>query len=174
MWSRENIINRFSPGCCTVFAPRIWALHGCCWQIVLLLLVCQYSESKCDPSNKKSAMSALCTNKAWLIWWNKVLAETLRQLRRGGTTSPVPLDGFRLIYTDGRVQLALFYFSWCLSNKNRKIILCRNSMMDGLIKWHSGDKRVFVYLFLKRCLYYHEPMVAISSVLTMYSEIVYA
>ena len=101
---------------------------------VVVSLPVQWEQSKCGQWNKKSAMSALCTNKARLIWANKVLAETLRQLQRGRTTGAVPLAGFRLIY-NWKIYLAwLFYFPWCLSIKGRNVIWCRNCMMDGLIK----------------------------------------
>lgn len=66
---------------------------------VLLLLVCPYSEHRVNVAHgTKRALCQLCYNKAQLIWPDKVLVETLRQLQRGRTTT-VPLIGFSFIRT---------------------------------------------------------------------------
>lgn len=119
-WSEHNGINRLSQGRCTVLPFCIWTLQCCRWQILLLLWVCQCSERKCGPSDKKSAMSALCSDKAWLIWANKVFAENLRQLQRGQTTSTVPLVGFWLIYIERCILLSCLLPMMSLSQRWKK------------------------------------------------------
>lgn len=50
-------------------------------KVLLLSSVWQYNETRVNVAIKqKERYVSLCTNKAWLIWVNKVLPETLRQL----------------------------------------------------------------------------------------------
>lgn len=77
-------------------------------------------------------MSALCTNKAQLIWADKVLAETPRQLQRALTISTVPLVGFRSIYTVRCIWLdCLPFFPWWGSQLTGETSFCAQYMMDA-------------------------------------------